>query len=304
MAKNSLLPGQFDIDAHTVINLTSLQPAIPSLAPQVYMDAMVRSQGYSTRRFKTLQSAYYSKPTPLQRASYELYLIDVIKAFDHETLASTMAAGLSPNPCNAYAESLVHMVSRRGDAKGLQILIDNGCNLQVADDYGRTPLHDCCWAADPAFEVAELILAVDPRLFYMTDLRGAVPLTYVRKEHWPLWIEYLESKKDLLWPKRNLANDGEEEAPALTLLEANSRPLKDPENALTVEMATMVASGKMKPEEAQFLKNDKAEADTAGSSDDEDDSDFDSDYDSEDEELSDDETEMAEILNDMPIRKV
>jgi hypothetical protein len=265
------------------------------------MDAMIRSQGYSTRRFKTLQSAYYSKPTPLQRASYELYLIDVVKAFDHETLASAMEAGLSPNPCNAYAESLVHMVSRRGDAKGLQILIDNGCNLQVADDYGRTPLHDCCWAADPAFEVAELILAVDPRLFYMTDLRGALPLSYVRKEHWPLWIEYLESKKDILWPKRKLKIDGEEEAPALTLLDANSRPLKDPENALTVEMATMVASGKMKPEEAQFLKGDKGDDETCDTSaydseDDDSSSEYDSDYDSDEDEYSLDDAEMADIL--------
>jgi hypothetical protein len=268
------------------------------------MDAMVRSQGYSIRRFKTLQSAYYNKPSPLQLASYELYMIDVVKAFDHETLASAMEAGLSPNPCNAYAESLVHMVSRRGDAKGLQILIDNGCNLQVADDYGRTPLHDCCWAADPAFEVADLILAVDPRLFYMTDLRGAVPLSYVRKEHWPAWIEYLESKKDILWPKRKLKIDGEEEAPALTLLDANSHPLMDPENALSVKLATMVASGKMKPEEAQFLKMDTTESTCDFSDSENEDEDVDdSDYDCDDEELSDDETEMAEILKDMALRR-
>jgi hypothetical protein len=261
------------------------------------MDAMIRSQGYSTRRFKSLQSAYYNKPTPLQRASYELYMIDVVKAFDHEALAKTMEAGLSPNPCNAYAESLVHMVSRRGDAKGLQILIDNGCNLQVADDYGRTPLHDCCWAADPALEVAELILAVDPRLFYLTDRRGAVPLTYVPKEHWILWIEYLESKKDILWPKRNLVNDGEEEAPALTLLEANSRPILDRENALSVEMATMVASGKMKPEEAHLLERDETESTCDFSN--SDDNDNDSDFDTEDDEDSSEESEIDDILNDM-----
>jgi hypothetical protein len=262
---------------------------------------MVRSQGYSTRRFKTLQSAYYNKPSPLQRASYELYMIDVVKAFDHDTLASAMEAGLSPNPCNAYAESLVHMVSRRGDAKGLQILIDNGCNLQVADDYGRTPLHDCCWAADPAFDVAELIMAVDPRLFYMTDLRGSVPLSYVRKEHWPLWIDYLESKKDMLWPKRSVKTDGAEGAPALTLLDADSRPLQDPENALPVEMAAMIASGKMTPEEAQVLKGDKTERTCDFDSSDEDD---DSDYETEDDEDSSDESEMADILNDMrPLSK-
>jgi hypothetical protein len=264
------------------------------------MDAMIRSQGYSTRRFESLESAYYNKPTPLQRASYDVYMIDAVKAFDHDVLSAAMEVGLSPNPCNAYAESLVHMVSRRGDSKALQILVDNGCNLQVADDYGRTPLHDCCWAADPAFEVADIILAADPRLFYMTDSRGAVPLTYVRKEHWPLWIEYLESKKDMLWPTRNIKIVGEEEAPILTLAGANSCPMPDPVKALTIELAAMVSSGKMKPEEAQFLKYDKGDDETCetGSDDSDDDSDYDSDYDSDEEDdFSMDDGEMADLLN-------
>jgi hypothetical protein len=263
------------------------------------MDAMIRSQGYSTRRFQSLESAYYNKPTPLQRASYDVYMIDAVKALDHEVLSAALEVGISPNPCNAYAESLVHMVSRRGDSKALQILVDNGCNLQVADDYGRTPLHDCCWAADPAFEVAEIILAADPRLFYMTDSRGAVPLSYVRKEHWPLWIEYLESKKDMLWPTRNIKIVGEEEAPTLTLSGANSRPLQDPENAVPVELAAMIASGKMTPGEAQFLKDDKTEStcDFSDSEDEDDDSDYDSD---EEDDFGMDVGQMADILNGMP----
>jgi hypothetical protein len=216
------------------------------------MDAMIRSQGYSTNKFKTLQSAYYNKPTPLQKASYDVYLINTVKGFDHDALAAALEAGLSPNPCNDYAESLVHMVSRRGDAKALKIMIDNGCNLQIADDCGRTPLHECCCADNPAFEVADLILAVDPRLFYMMDCGGAVPLAYVRKEHWPAWIEYLESKKDTLWPKRNWKEDGEEEAPPLTMLEANTRPMPDPPSALMVEMASMIASGKMNKRSASM----------------------------------------------------
>jgi hypothetical protein len=263
------------------------------------MDAMIRSQGYSTRRFQSLESAYYNKPTPLQRASYDVYMIDAVKALDHEVLSAALEVGISPNPCNAYAESLVHMVSRRGDSKALQILVDNGCNLQVADDYGRTPLHDCCWAADPAFEVAEIILAADPRLFYMTDSRGAVPLSYVRKEHWPLWIEYLESKKHMLWPTRNIKIVGEEEAPTLTLSGANSRPLQDPENAVPVELAAMIASGKMTPGEAQFLKDDKTEStcDFSDSEDEDDDSDYDSD---EEDDFGMDVGQMADILNGMP----
>jgi hypothetical protein len=57
------------------------------------------------------------------------------------------------------------MVSRRGDIRPFKFLLINGCNLSVADDYG-TPLHDCCWAADPAFEIYDIILAADPRLLH------------------------------------------------------------------------------------------------------------------------------------------
>jgi len=53
-------------------------------------------------------------------------LIEVVKSSDHTKLAAMIGAGLSPNPCNTYGESLVHMVSRLGDAKALQIFINHG----------------------------------------------------------------------------------------------------------------------------------------------------------------------------------
>lgn len=268
---------------------------------------MIRSQGYSTRRFKTLQSAYYQKPTPLQNASYDLHLINVVKAFDHDKLAAMVGAGLSPNPCNKFGESLVHMVCRRGDAKALNIFMQNGANLQVADDYGRTPLHDCCWSASPAFDVAEVLMNADIRLLHMTDCRGAVPLSYVRKEHWAAWIEFLESNKANWWPKRNLKKQGEEESPPLTEVGPNTRPLPNPANALTPELAAMVASGKMNPEEASFLTYDKNTDESAtvdeSEYDSDSDSEYDSDYDSEDDEddFSLDDGEMEDILSSIPV---
>jgi hypothetical protein len=265
---------------------------------------MLRSRGYSCERYESLKSAYFNKPTLLQRVSYQTHLIQMIAGRDSstvETLRKVLSSGISSNPCNAFSESLVHTVCRRGRHDLLQVFVEAGCSLQCTDDHGRTPLHDCCWAANPAFEVAELILAVDPRLFYMTDSRGAAPLSYVPKDHWPAWISYLESKMDILWPERNLQNDGEEVPPTLTLLDANSRPLQDPENALPVELASMVASGKMKPDEAQFLKNDKGLS-SCESSDCVDEDEFDeSEYDSDEDEDILDEGEMADILNDMAL---
>lgn len=264
---------------------------------------MIRSRGYSTKRFKTLQSAYYNKPTPLQQASYDVNLINYLRSNNIEGLKIIMSSGISPNPCNNFGESLIHNICRRGAHEMLQIMLDCGSSLQVSDDYGRTPLHDACWAARPSFETVELVLSRDVHLFHMTDCRGAVPLTYVRKEHWGQWIQFLESKKEVYWPVRD--DKVEEADPPLTLLEPNTRPLPDPEECLTPELAAMVASGKISPDEAQLLKRDASDDEYS----EDEDSDLDSEYDSEegseisdsDSEASWDEEEMNDILNSLTV---
>jgi hypothetical protein len=90
----------------------------------------------------------------------------------------------------------------------------------------------------------------------MADCRGAVPLSYVRQEHWETWIKFIEANKDVYWPVRDILKDGEQEAPPMTLLAPNSKPVPHPKNALTVELATMVASGRMQPDEAHLLKHE------------------------------------------------
>lgn len=195
VSANTQHPNRLLMLTHHYFLFNQPQAAIPTLSPQVYLDAMIRAQGYSNKKVETLKTAYYNKPTPLQVASYDLHLIDVVKAFDHDNLKELMSSGISPNPCNAFGESLVHMVCRRGDAKALELFLENGASLQIADDYGRTPLHDCCWSANPAFDVADKILNADIRLLHTKDARGYVPLSYVRIEHWAAWIEYLETQK-------------------------------------------------------------------------------------------------------------
>jgi Ankyrin repeats (3 copies) len=213
---------------------------------------MIRSRGYSVATYATLQSAYHNKPTPLQEASYGLYLTGLVKSGDADGLRLALDAGLSTHPSNSHGESLLHMICRRGDSTLLSVMLEAGCDVQVSDDYGRTPLHDACWAANkPAFDVVEkLIERVDVSLFYMTDCHGAAPLSYVREEHWAQWLQFLESKKDVYWPHRS----GEQPPPVLTLQKPNSRPYSQPEKPLTVELARMVANGRMKPSEAKFLQ--------------------------------------------------
>jgi hypothetical protein len=218
---------------------------------------LLRRRGYSTKRYKTIQTAYYNTPTALQQASYHSYLIDFIRTKDVKTFESLISSGISPNPCNIYGESLVHLLCRRGEAELLSVLVQNGCTFQVSDDYGRTPLHDACWASTPQLGIVEMILQQDVNLFHMMDSRGALPLAYVGKDQESAWIEFLESKKDVFWPIRSHAASGEPEPPPLVLFDAKSRPVPDPTSALTVELAAMVASGRMRPFEARFLVYDQ-----------------------------------------------
>lgn len=243
------------------------------------MDAALEKRGYSTAKYSSLEGGYYCRPTPLQQASYGSRVSLAIRASDAALLKRLMDSGLSPNPCNNYGESLVHMVCRRGDYKLLQLLLQAGCSLQVTDDYGRTPLHDACWRAQPSFEVVKLILDADKNLLRLLDCRGASPLSYIKKENYGLWMEFLQSHMDLYWPARDASMEGEERPPPLTLRQPHSLPIPDPGHALPLEVAAMVSNGRMEPEEAVFLDDDSSDEDDDSEYDSEDDS---SSYDSDD----------------------
>jgi len=214
---------------------------------------MIQPRGYSTERYNTVNSAYHNKPTKLQVASYDLHLKELMRNNKVDEFNAVLASGISPNPANEYGESILHMVCRRGDTKFLKVLVEHRCSFQVADDYGRTPLHDACWCANPNFDVVEMILDADRRLLHMTDCRGALPLSYVPKDQWSAWLLFLESKKEKYWSNRNVALIGKEQPPQLTQYAAHTRPLLDPPGALPPSLASMVASGRIKPEEAKLL---------------------------------------------------
>jgi hypothetical protein len=238
---------------------------------------MISQRGYSTLTYRSLQTAYYSKPTLLQKASYSTHMINIVKSGDVDALRDLLSQGLSPNPCNAYGESLVHMAARRGDLNILQVFIDAGCCLQVSDDYGRTPCHDACWTASPSFECIDIMLRTDSRLFYLLDSRGSLPLSYVKKEHWDEWKNFFEENKDLYFPILSELQG----PPELSKNGPNFFPLPEPKNAIPLGLASMVASGvklEEKKEDHEESTFDESESDYSGS---DSDSDYDSDYDSE-----------------------
>ena len=210
---------------------------------------MLQSRGYSCRTFCSLEGGYYCSPTALQKASYGIKLIEAIRHSNDALIQKMLLAGISPNPCNTFGESVIHMVCRRGDYKLLKVFKDHGCSLQVSDDFGRTPLHDACWTADPHFDIVEMILDVDVRLIHLVDCRQSSPLSYVKRSNWGEWITFFQSKADKYWPQRDLHKDGEDSPPILCLEAAQSRPIKDPPNAMSIDAAQRVASGQITPDQ-------------------------------------------------------
>mmetsp|Transcript_23829 Transcript_23829/g.36756 ORF Transcript_23829/g.36756 Transcript_23829/m.36756 type:complete len:395 (+) Transcript_23829:61-1245(+) len=226
------------------------------LSPQDYLDKLLQERGYSTEKFCSLNGGYYCRPSPLQTASHGTVTVKAVRSSNKSLMRDMLRCGLSANPCNNFGESIVHMICRRGDHKLLQVLLDHGATLQVADDFGRTPLHDACWTAEPYFELVETVLKHDRRLINITDCRGSLPLAYVNKKHWKYWIEFLRKKKDEFWPRRDVKTDGEEPKPELVLKEPHSKSVPIPSKPASLDMCRLISMGKISPEEAFQLSEE------------------------------------------------
>jgi len=244
-----------------------------TLSPQEYfIKCILQARGYPGTTFSSLKCGYYNTPTIYQTASYGVALTKAIRSSDISTVQSLLDAGLHPNACNEFGESVLHAACRRGDYAMIQVLIEADASVQVVDDFGRTPLHDAFWTASPNFEIIQLLLHIDPWLLCLMDSRGSTPLEYVRKEHWNIWIDFLRDTADRYWP--NVNNDKRQDddvvhpkEPPLAFIKPNSRPLSNPkEIALTdLEPIELIANGSIT---LQDLTKEEEEHDNAVNDDD------------------------------------
>jgi len=276
----------------------------PQQTPQRYLDKELSARGYSVQRYTTINSGYSNMPTPLQLASYDVHLLKmIVRDKDEHALREVLSCGISPNACTKHGESLLHKVCKSGSSSLLQVFLDCGADVQVSDGAGRTLLHNACWGAKPAFKAFELVLQQDVRLIHMMDGSGTLPLANVRDEHHGAWNMFLKTILNKYWPVRNMTKCSAQGPPSLAMEKACSHPVANPDNALSLELAAMVACGRMEPDEAiraQELVDDADEhtdetimctfRDVDEYYESEYDSEDDSEYDSEDD--SDDESEL------------
>ncbi|KAL7566406.1 hypothetical protein ACA910_011143 [Epithemia clementina (nom. ined.)] len=239
-------------------------PSYPSQrSPQVFLDVMLRTLGYSTDKYNTLETSYFNDPTPLQVSSFHARMQELVQSQDERRLNRIMSCGISPNPCNRHGDSVLHTACRSGWDTSVRVLIECGASVQVSDGAGRTPLHSAFFGTKPSYEIVELLIKKDRYMLQLSDRYGATPLAYIPRDQWGIWIDYFYSKRDHFWPRRNKRIDGIEGTPAKFLEKPNSAPLPDPSNALLPEMAAMVAEGKLTPEEARCLADDEGDEETS-----------------------------------------
>ena len=225
-------------------------------SPQDYLERIIKLRGFVVKpggrndrtrqsiRIRAEHSGYDTTPSPLQLASFGTELVKAIHESDVQKLHRLLSAGLSPNPCNQFSDSIVDLVCKRANTEIFQCLVDHGCDLRVCDGFGRTPLHHCCWAFEFNPNIVTLLLQSDPQQLFMEDKRGQTPLEYVRPDQAVDWIRYLEANANTFFPT------GGSLPPIISLkqIRANGH-IADPPNALPVPLATAISSGSISPDE-------------------------------------------------------
>lgn len=167
---------------------------IPSnFHPHEVLLKMMSKKGVNavSRSYSDLKD-FFHKPNQDEIDSYQFEVLRAVRDADIDFLRKFHQEGKSLNICNRFGESLLHLACRKQLVSVVDFLL-NEANVpsQVCDDYGRTPMHDACWTAEPNFEVVDLILEKCPDLLLIKDKRGHTPLFYARREHWANWLRHL-----------------------------------------------------------------------------------------------------------------
>ncbi|KAL3938572.1 MAG: hypothetical protein SGBAC_006551 [Bacillariaceae sp.] len=210
-------------------------------SPQSKLEELLQKTGIlGVRRVKADEAEYEVVPSALQLASFGTRVVKAVHTSDDKALSELLQCGLSPNPCNQFRDSVLDLVCKRGNVTIFDCLIKHDTDLQTMDGFGRTPLHHCCWASSFCGTIVDAILERDPMQLMIEDKRGQTPLEYVRADVASDWIDYLESNLHKYWGST---------VPTLSCPKAKrpSGTLPDPPNAMPVNLAAMVSSGKLLP---------------------------------------------------------
>lgn len=144
-----------------------------------------------TKSSMDMDDSFFVKVTDM----YGGDVVNAIRSNDVDALRKLHADGTKLQCGNRFGETLIHLACRRSSRELVSFLVkDADVSLYVRDDFGRTPMHDCCWRAEPDLELFDMLLDEAPELLMLSDKRGHTPLDYSRREHWALLVPFLKER--------------------------------------------------------------------------------------------------------------
>jgi hypothetical protein len=164
----------------------------------------------------------------LRLASFGSKLLTAVDAADLATLRQMFALGVSPNPCNKFADDVLFTTCKRSSSSSsdaaaatttanaaatasfdktfnannnavFDCFIQHGANVRVVDQTGRTCLHYCAWAESFNEHIVSTLLRHDPYQLFREDYRGQTPLDHVHDGVAAEWNEFLRQHFDRLY---------------------------------------------------------------------------------------------------------
>jgi hypothetical protein len=174
------------------------------VTPTDVLKSILQEHGYEYRAIEASDlDDYFVGVTPDRVKCYSTDIISAIQTSDVKTLKKMhFEEKRNLDCCNKFGESVLHTACRRGLPDVVDFLINEAkVDLRVRDDYGRTPMHDACWTAEPNLPLIKFLVAEWPDLLFVADKRGFTPLQYVRNTHYATWCDFMNENKHLLLPK-------------------------------------------------------------------------------------------------------
>lgn len=212
--------------------------------PFDFLKSMLTERGYTFATIKSSEVGYMTDPSPLQLASFGTTLIKAVHSSDIALLSSLLGCGLSPNPCNQFRDHTLGWVCRKAQDSVFRCFLEHHAEIKFCDAFGRTPLHHAAWADIFSPLIVTEILKRDKIQFFLEDNNGQTPLEYVPSKLTTQWIAYLDIHKDELFPKKG---------PPLAVTKRDQFHLPDPPNAVSVDLARLLSSGQLQPEQLAQL---------------------------------------------------
>mmetsp|Transcript_29366 Transcript_29366/g.70620 ORF Transcript_29366/g.70620 Transcript_29366/m.70620 type:complete len:236 (+) Transcript_29366:112-819(+) len=172
------------------------------IKPSDYVKSAFKANGFDIDTVKSAAMKNFSEPTEEMLSSYTSELLATVRKNNMDKLRQIHSEKKLVNSSNKFGESLLHLSCRRSFTDMTKFLIhDVKVDLNIRDDYFRTPLHDACWTPNPNFELVELLIKEAPEHLLLEDVRGFTPFDYVRNDHWKLWLRFLWERREQLRPK-------------------------------------------------------------------------------------------------------